>query len=90
MYIRMYVTYVCTYVIKCVFDYVAFLDVQRLKLDQLAGHILRVLEREDKPVLLQLLCTEYSNLLMKDVLMRPSVCLPPSMWHGMYVCMYVL
>ena len=21
---------------------------------------------------------------MKDVLMRPSVCLSPSMWHGMY------
>ena len=43
-------------------------------------------------MMLQLLCTEYSNLLMKDVLMRPCVCLPPSMWHGMcneHLCMYV-
>ena len=50
----------------------------------MAGHILKVLDNEDQPMLLQLLCNEYSNLLMKDVLMRPSVCLPPSMWHGMY------
>jgi len=75
----MYTYYICSLI----------LDVQRLKLDQLAGHILRVLDREDQPMLLQLLCTEYSNLLMKDVLMRPSVCLPPSMWHGKYVHTHV-
>lgn len=65
--------------------YILSIDVQRLKSDQVAGHILKVLDNEDQPMLLQLLCNEYSNLLMKDVLMRPSVCLPPSMWHGTYV-----
>ena len=70
-------------------------DVKRLKLDQVTGHILKVLDNEDQPMILQLLCTEYSNLLMKDVLMRSCVCLPPSMWHGMcnehlYICMYVV
>lgn len=58
-------------------------NVKRLKLDQVTGHILKVLDNEDRPMMLQLLCTEYSNLLMKDVLMRPCVCLPPSMWHGL-------
>lgn len=55
--------------------------VQRVKLEQVAGHVLKVMDR-DQPLLLQLLCNEYGNLLMKDVLMRPSVCLPSAMWHG--------
>ena len=33
---------------------------------------------------LQLLCNEYSSILMKDVLMKASVCLPSSTWNGMY------
>jgi len=55
---------------------------QRLKPDLLAGHLLNVLSKEDQPLILQLLCTEYSNLLMKDVLMRSSVWLSTSLWHG--------
>ena len=58
------------------------IGIQRLKPDQLAGHLLKVLSKEDQPLILQLLCTEYSNLLMKDVLMRSSVCLSASTWHG--------
>jgi len=64
---------------------VFFAGIQRLKSDQLAGHLLKVLNKEGHPLMLQLLCTDYSNLLMKDVLMRSSVCLSASIWHGMCV-----